>query len=78
MDNILKQLEVGIPENALTMLEIPISLERGEYLALHSNGAKDMDSFWRLSEDELTKLLPKNKVESLEQLRPESEPSPRS
>jgi len=40
MERLFRQLEVGIPEDSLDLLAIPVQLERGEYLALRSSGIK--------------------------------------
>jgi len=40
IESLLKQLEVGIPAEALPLIEIPVPLERGEYLALYNANIK--------------------------------------
>lgn len=46
MENFLKQLEVGIPEQALDLLNLPVQLERGEYLELISKGITTKEKFF--------------------------------
>ena len=38
LDDILRRLEFGLPSNALALTELPISLTRGQYLALANAG----------------------------------------
>ena len=38
VDRLLRQLEVGLPAGALGLLDLPLRLTRGEYLALHEAG----------------------------------------
>ena len=45
MENFLKQLEIGIPEQALDLLKLPVQLERGEYLGLISKGITNKQEF---------------------------------
>lgn len=45
IETLLKQLEVGIPADAIDLLEIPMSLTRGEYLALYNAGIKTKEDF---------------------------------
>ena len=70
MESLLKQLEVGIPHEALELLEIPISLERGQYLALYSKGIGTVDELWERPKEELSQILGEQQVKALEKLRP--------
>ncbi len=70
MESLLKQLEVGIPHEALELLEIPISLERGHYLALYSKGIGTVDELWECPKEELSQILDEQQVKALEKLRP--------
>ena len=45
MANFLKQLEMGIPEQAIDLLNLPVQLERGEYLELASKGITTKEEF---------------------------------
>jgi hypothetical protein len=73
MENFLKQLELGIPEQALDLLNLPVQLERGEYLALVSKGIatkKEFSSSDRFKElkkiirpDLLSKILDEIQIE---------------
>ena len=55
IDRLLKQLETGLPAVALELLDLPVILPRGEYLALYNAGYKKPDTVLSLSEDELRK-----------------------
>jgi helicase len=43
IDMLLKQLELGLPRNAIGLLSITIALSRGEYLALLNAGIESLD-----------------------------------
>jgi replicative superfamily II helicase len=45
ISNFLKQVELGIPRIALDLLNLPVQLERGEYLALVSKGITTTEQF---------------------------------
>jgi replicative superfamily II helicase len=45
ISNFLKQIELGIPGIALDLLNLPVQLERGEYLALVSKGIITKEQF---------------------------------
>lgn len=57
VEALLKQLEVGIPADALELLSIPLSLSRGEYLALYQAGVRTPNDLWSLSEGDLNDIL---------------------
>jgi len=65
VDDLLRQLEVGIPADGLGLLELPMNLSRGEYLALYGNGMKTKDQVSKLSVEELVSVLGKSKAESV-------------
>lgn len=67
---LLKQLEVGLPDDALTLLEIPFPLARGEYLALYQAGIRRPDEVWALEADALVALLGPSRAARIEQSRP--------
>lgn len=46
IETMAKQLEVGLPVDALGLLAVPVSLSRGEYLALYREGIKTADEIW--------------------------------
>ncbi|MBP0016374.1 MAG: DEAD/DEAH box helicase [Cyanobacteria bacterium SBLK] len=66
----LKQLEVGIPADALDLLSIPLRLNRGEYLTLYKTGIETMNDLWLFSEMRLSELLGKKRAAQLEYYRP--------
>lgn len=57
IDRLLRRLEVGIPDSALDLLSLPVSLGRGEYLALHGAGATTPTAVSSLSDSALAKLV---------------------
>jgi replicative superfamily II helicase len=57
VEKLLRQLEVGIPEDALELLNLPISLTRGDYLELHKAGFKTPNDVWTADRDKLETIL---------------------
>lgn len=57
MDDLLKQLEVGIPAGALKLLEIPVNMSREEYLSLYSNGIANRESLIGANKELLQGIL---------------------
>ncbi len=47
LEKFMRRLEFGIPEDAIELLELPIALERGEYLALREKGIKTKEEYWK-------------------------------
>jgi replicative superfamily II helicase len=47
VDQLVKRLEVGLPESALGLLNLPARLTRGEYLELHSAGYTEAEATLR-------------------------------
>lgn len=43
VDRLLKRLEIGLPENAIGLLDLPVRLTRGEYLGLWGAGFTEAD-----------------------------------
>lgn len=70
VDRLLKQLEAGLPADALDLLNLPIALPRGEYLALYNADYKKPDSVFSLSEEELQKYVGEVRVKQLIAYRP--------
>lgn len=73
VEAILKQLEVGMPTDALELLDLPTLLTRGEYLTLYGAGIKRESEVWDRSPDELETLLGKRSAARLESYRPGSD-----
>lgn len=69
-DVIFKQLELGVPNDILDLLKIPLSLNRGEYLALRNAGIKTDVQLWSLPQNSLQDILGKSRSEQLNLLRP--------
>jgi helicase len=70
VDNLLLQLEVGIPADALDLLKLPISLPRGDYLALREAGITTRDQLWQMTDEQLSAVLDRATVLRLDALRP--------
>lgn len=69
IESMLRQLEVGIPSDALDLLSLSVPLTRGEYLALNSANVKTVESLWALSKDQIEQLLGPVRTVQLEKLR---------
>jgi replicative superfamily II helicase len=48
VDSMLKRLQLGVPDDVLPLLELPLSLTRGELLGLRAIGVRTIDGFWAL------------------------------
>ena len=57
MDGLLKRLELGIPDQALPLVELPAPLLRGEYLGLQHAGYTEPETVMGLSETEMSQYL---------------------
>ena len=69
IDVLIKQLEQGLPAEVLSLLDLPILLERGDYLALYANGAKNVQGVFEMQKDELAKTVGKIKADRLNSKR---------
>lgn len=69
IEAILKQLEVGIPTDALELLAIPLPLERGEYLTLYHKGLKTLDDIWSIPKETIKEILGSVRSDQLESFR---------
>jgi helicase len=70
VDGLLTRLEVGIPAAALDLLSLPISFNRGEYLALAGIGVTSDSDLWALPLERLRSVLGVMRSEELEAHRP--------
>jgi replicative superfamily II helicase len=70
IDQLSKQLEVGIPTDTLGLLDLPAILSRGDYLALRARGVRSPAAFWELKDEEITQLLGEARGGSIARLRP--------
>ena len=57
VEKLLMQLEVGIPASVLGLLNLPIRLERGSYLALHQSGITEPEAVWELKSERLEAIV---------------------
>lgn len=57
VETILRQLEVGVPADALGLLQIKVVMARGEYLALYNKGVKTVEDWQRLTPKEIEDTL---------------------
>ena len=57
LDDLLVRLEFGLPQGALLLRELPVPLERGQYLALFRAGVISAEQVHTLPEDRLASLL---------------------
>ena len=73
VDRLLKQLEVGLPEDAVELLNLGLPLNRGEYLALRAAGLNTSDQVWQSSEQQLEGILGKRLVAELRRYNSPSE-----
>lgn len=57
LSNLLLQLEFGLPLEALDLINLPVPLSRGQYLALFRLGVKSKDDYRQLSEPDRVSVL---------------------
>jgi len=57
IDRLLRQLEIGLPAQALGLVDIPVDLTRGDYLALISAGIQNPTQVWQRSDEQLSLIL---------------------
>ncbi|MHB1683532.1 MAG: DEAD/DEAH box helicase [Bacilli bacterium] len=65
VENLIKQLEFGVPANMLDLLNTPIPLARGEYLALSGANIKTIEQLWSVPVDRLKEILDPKRVDEL-------------
>jgi len=65
IDTLLRQLELGIPADALRLAQLPLQLSRGEYLRLYHGGIKDPEQLWKTPREQLEALLPRVRIDQL-------------
>lgn len=70
VEALLRQLEAGLPAEALGLLSLPLSLSRGEYLALHAAGVTTPEQFWAATEESLASVLGAARAAQCVKLRP--------
>jgi len=68
-DAMAEVIKTGLPANALELLNLPIALPRGEYLALYHAGHKQPESVFSLPDEELRRYVGRTRVNQLIALR---------
>lgn len=76
VEKLLRQLEVGVPAEALGLLDLPIPLERGEYLALFRSGAKTPSDVWSMPQNEIARIFGPSRSRQLQDVRPRTTSGP--
>jgi hypothetical protein len=69
IEAMLRRLEVGLPEDVLDLLELPVALSRGEYLSLRDAGIRGRRSLWAQPEKVLSSILAQPVLARLASLR---------
>jgi helicase len=70
LDVLLNQLEVGLPEQALDLLDLPMPLNRGQYLDLYERGINNPTEFWKADPALLGYVFSKRELADIEKKRP--------
>jgi hypothetical protein len=70
LDILLRQLETGCPKDSIGLLDLPVTLTRGQLLALRSAGIKTVEGVWACSVGQLSELLGKDTARKLDAARP--------
>lgn len=70
VEKLLKRLEFGLPEEAVGLLELPMQLGRGEYLALCEAGLRTVEAIWSAPGEKLEQALTVEQRGKLEAFRP--------
>jgi replicative superfamily II helicase len=71
IEKLLRQLEFGLPADALSLTALPTALSRGEYLALFARGVSAIGAFWKMLTNQLSDVLTSSRIAQLERMRPE-------
>ncbi len=69
-EQVLQQLEFGIPANLLPLLELPIRLSRGEYLNLGANNITTVDGFLILPQEKLVEMFGEQRGRAISKVKP--------
>jgi len=67
MDELLARLEVGLPGEALSLLECPIVFSRGEYLALAGEGIQTLEALKGAATEQLRQALAPDREAAVQQ-----------
>jgi hypothetical protein len=57
IDQLLRQLEIGLPVQGLGLVDIKVDLTRGDCLALLSAGIQNPAEVWQRSDEQLSLIL---------------------
>ena len=57
MEQLLRQLETGVPADALSLIEVPVDLARGDYLSLRRAGIRNPEQLWKKTDAEIISIL---------------------
>ncbi len=71
VETLLAQLEAGIPAGALGLLDLPIGIDRGSYLALYQQGFIRPADVWASTEERLSGIVGTAPAKLLWAARPE-------
>lgn len=66
IDALLIRLEVGLPEGAVGLVDLPVSLTRGEYLALHNAGYSTSEAVLALPAEEMELYVGQHRARRLQ------------
>lgn len=72
MDNLLRQLEIGLPVEALPLLESPLPLTRGEYLALARGSIRSSEALLSADRSTIAALIGQQRAEQLDRMKQRS------
>jgi hypothetical protein len=65
MEAIYRSIEVGIPVDSIELLELPVTLSRGEYLELRGVGLTTVDGVLKADRKQLEQIIGRSKTEVL-------------
>ena len=74
-ESLLRQLEVGLPDDGLELLKISVPLNRGEYLTLLNRRIRKPAELWAIKPEELSTLLGPSRAAQLALVRPSEAPT---
>ncbi|KMO19680.1 DEAD/DEAH box helicase [Methylobacterium indicum] len=69
LDEILRRLEFGLPDGAVSLVRLPVALTRGQYLALFSAGCTTIESVRDLGMEVLVALVGKEPARDIASIR---------
>jgi helicase len=69
IEALLTQIEIGLPADGLDLTRLPVSMTRGEYLALYNAGIRSVSHVWATSTEVLRVTLGKKRAVEVERFR---------